>query len=251
MAYSKVIPFSKIKKVDIINVKGGITATEVMKKYKPDVLINLALYDVDSGTNITFLEDENVKSGSYFSGDGIGIKGSKTLTWCSKDEAYVSDEIRDYISGSPVLVKDGKKSIDWGNKYSSYVDGSHRRCCVGFNDSQLILVASSGNIKLDEMADHCIQNYKPKYMINCDGGGSCHLQDSTATYVKSSRANVSWLLVYLVKETTVTATDTTVYHKEDELDGIIINGTTYVPVRKLCESLGKTVSFVNGSVYIN
>ena len=250
MAYSKVIPFSKIKKIDIINVQGGITATEVMEKYSPDVLINLALYDTTSGTNITYLEDENVKSGSYFSSEGIGIEGNKGLVWCSKDEAFANEEIRDYVSGSPVMIKDGVKDIDWGNKYSSYVDGSHKRCCVGFNKSNLILVASSGNATLDDMADYCLSGYKLTYMINCDGGGSCHLQDSTTTYVKSTRANTSWLLVYLFKQSTVTATETIVHHKEDELDSLIINGTTYVPVRKLCESLGMTVSFVNGEVHL-
>lgn len=251
MAYSKVIPFSKIKKIDIINVQGGITASEVMSKYKPDILMNLALYDTDTSTNMTFLEDENKKSGSYFSLEGIGIKRNKTLVWCNKEEAFSSDEIRDYVSGSPILIKDGKKNIDWGNLYSSYVDGKHVRSCVGFNSNSLILVASSGSITLEDMANHCLSSYYPTYMINCDGGGSCHLQDTSTVYVKSYRANVSWLLVYLMPEPkTMSVSEATIYLDKEEMNGIIVNGSTYAPVRKLCESLGKTVDFVNGEIFV-
>ena len=53
----------KISKIDIINVRGGITASNVYKKYKPDYMINLALYDMTSGENITNLMDEGVSSG--------------------------------------------------------------------------------------------------------------------------------------------------------------------------------------------
>lgn len=253
MAKSKIIPFSKIKKIDIINVNGGMTAIDVMKRYNPDVLINLALYDLNTGTNITFLKDENVKSGSYFSNDGIGIKGDKELVWCSKETAFADDAIRDYVSGSPVIIKDGKKVKEWGNKYSSYIDGSHKRSVIGFNKDNLIMVVSDGNITLDGMADHCIQSYKPTYAINCDGGGSCHLQDKTKIYSKSTRANASWLLVYLKPEPvtkTVKAKETTIHFKGQELDGVIIDGTTQAPIRKVAEILGLTVEFRDGEVYL-
>ena len=253
MAQTKIVPLTKIKKIDIVNIKGGITASQVMTKYKPDVLINLALYDVGTGTNITFLEDENIKSGSYFSNGGIGIKGDKELVWCTKDTAFKDAEIRDYVSGSPVIVNDGKKVKEWGNKYSSYVDGSHKRSVIGFNKDNLIMVVSDSNITLDKMADHCIQNYKPTYMINCDGGGSCHLQDKAKVYSKSTRANASWLLVYLKPEPvtkTVKAKETTIHFKGQELGGLIIDGSTQAPIRKIAEMLGLTFEFKDGEVYI-
>lgn len=251
--HTKIIPLTKIKKIDIVNIKGGMTASQVIAKYKPDVLINLALYDVNTGTNITFLEDENVKSGSYFSSDGIGIKGDKELVWCTKDIAFKDEKIRDYVSGSPVIVKNGKKVKEWGNKYSSYIDGSHKRSVIGFNKDNLIMVVSDGNITLDGMADHCIQNYKPTYMINCDGGGSCHLQDKSKVYSKSTRANASWLLVYLKPEPvtkTVKAKETTIHFKGQELNGLIIDGSTQAPIRKVAEMLGLTVDFIDGEVYL-
>ena len=73
---SQVISFNKIKKIDIVNVKGGMTATQVMAKYKPDILMNLALYDMSNGENIVNMEDENKTSGYLFSNYGIGIKNN-------------------------------------------------------------------------------------------------------------------------------------------------------------------------------
>ena len=57
------IPRSKIKKLDIVNIQGGMTASQVYSKYKPDYMINLALYDMATGKNITHLKDEGISSG--------------------------------------------------------------------------------------------------------------------------------------------------------------------------------------------
>ena len=192
---------NKIEKIDIINVKGGLTATQVYKQYKPDYFINLALYDMASGENITFLEDNNKSSGYLFSNKGIGIKNDKELIWTTVDNAYASNEIKDFVSGSPILVQDGVKTIDWGNKYSSYVDGKHKRTFFGFNDDSLILCCSDSNLTISSEADTAIK-LGCKFAINCDGGGSCHLQIGSTVLQKSTRANVSWLLIYLKKEQT-------------------------------------------------
>ena len=82
------IPRDKIKKIDIINVKGGITASQVYKKYKPDYFINLALYDMSTGTNITHLKDEGTASGYLFSDEGIGIKGDNEILFCTKNHSW-------------------------------------------------------------------------------------------------------------------------------------------------------------------
>lgn len=193
---------NKIEKIDIINIKGGLTATQVYKQYKPDYFINLALYDTASGENITFLEDENKLSGYLFSNKGIGIKNNKELIWTTVDNAHTSNEIKDFVSGSPILVQDGIKTIDWGNKYSSYVDGKHKRTFFGFNDNSLILCCSDNTLSVSAEADTAIK-LGCKFAINCDGGGSCHLQMGSTVLQKSTRANVSWLLVYLKKDNEV------------------------------------------------
>ena len=85
------IPRKNIKKIDIVNIKGGLNATQVYKKYKPDYMINLALYDMASGTNITNLKDEGVASGYLFSDEGIGIKGDNELTFCNKNDYWCKE----------------------------------------------------------------------------------------------------------------------------------------------------------------
>ena len=190
---------NQIEKIEIINIKGGMTATQVYNKYKPDYFINLALYDMASGENITYLEDDNKQSGYLFSNKGIGIKKDINLIWTTVNEAYNSTEIEDFVSGSPTLVQNGVKTIDWGNKYSSYVDGKHKRTFFGFNDTSLILCCSDSSLTLSKEADTAIQ-LGCQFAINCDGGGSCHLQMGTKVLQKSTRKNASWLLVYLKKE---------------------------------------------------
>ena len=52
---------------------------------------------------------------------------------------------------------------------------------------------------LDKAASHMISN-GAKYAINCDGNGSCHLQQNDNVIVKSTRKNSTWLLIYLKQE---------------------------------------------------
>lgn len=188
------IPRNEIGKIDIINVKGGITATQVYNKYKPDYMINLALYDMATGTNITNLIDEGVTSGYLFSDEGIGIRGDNEIVFCTKTDKT----IRDFVTGSPILIKNSTKNIDWGNKYSEYVDKVHYRSAIGFNSNELILYASNNEISLGTLANNLINICD--YAINCDGGGSCHLQHWDKIHRKSTRKNVSWLLVYMKSE---------------------------------------------------
>lgn len=233
------IALKDIEKVDFIITK-GMTAKEVYSKYKPNYIINGALYDVSTKTNITNAKDESVNSGYLFSNEGISINQDGSIKWSTKDEST-----KDFIGGAPCLVKNGVKNIDWGNKYSSYIDGSHKRSCVGFNDTHFFLFASDKENTIEETVNNCL-NLGMKYAINLDGGGSCHLQKDTTVVKSSSRANCSWILVYLKQQQNETLT------KEDkvvvkcngkEQEGYIENGVTYAPVRFLAENLGATVSW--------
>ena len=192
------IPRKKIKKIDIVNIQGGLTATQVYNKYKPDYMINLALYDMATGTNITHLKDEGAESGYLFSDYGIGIIGDKEIVYCHKSNT----KLRDFVAGSPVLVENSQKCIDWGNKKSEYVCGSHIRSAIGFNSNEIILFGSDKKMDLDELSQALISE-NCKFAINCDGGGSCHLQEGEKVYNKSVRSNVSWLLVYVEGEKTM------------------------------------------------
>ena len=184
----------KIQKIDIINTE-GMTGEEVYKKYMPDFLINLALYDMATGKNITHLKDEGISSGYLFSDEGIGIKNDNEIIWTNKND----ENVRDFVAGSPVLIKNGAKFIDWGNKKSDYVSGSHIRSAIGFDADKVILFNSDKKMDLNELSETLFSE-KCQFAINCDGGGSCHLQEGSKIYKKSTRKNASWLLIFLKRE---------------------------------------------------
>lgn len=193
------IKFNEIESVNIIDIDGGITANNIVSQYRPDAFINLALYDMASKENIVKLLDENIESGYLFSDKGIGVTSEGRPIWCSLAEAKTNPDITDYVSGAPVLVTEGKVNIDWGNKVSTQIQGKHIRSAVGISDNELILYTSSSSITLEALACNMI-NLGCKYAINCDGGGSSHLQDGKTIYKNSVRANPTWLLVYKKRE---------------------------------------------------
>ena len=188
----------RIKKVDInyidfLYVKGGITATK-LSEGNWDAFGNLSLYDTISGINITRGVDENIKLGYLFSDEGIGIKGNNEIIWCNHLEAENNNGIRDYTSLSPILLKDGVRIIDWGNKYSSIINAKAFRMIHGFNDTELIMHTTDRAVSIKEAQDIAVVlGYT--YAGLGDGGGSCHLQKGNSVLTKSTRANVSWFLV--------------------------------------------------------
>lgn len=238
------IDLQDVEKIDLINTK-GMTANQVYNKYKPDFMINAALYDMDTHQNIVNMEDENVKDGYLFSSQGIGINGLKHLLWTNYETAKKDSDIRDFIAGAPTLIKGGEVNIDWGNKHSSQVDGSKYRSCIGFNATHFFMVGSDSPNTLKGLAEYCIKQGM-KYAINLDGGGSCHLQQGTKKLKSSSRANASWILVYLKKgdakeEEKVETVKVKCNGKEQK--GFIKDGLTYVPSRFVGENLGANVDW--------
>lgn len=197
MAYEK-IKLLDIEKIDVINTK-GMTAAQIYEKYKPDYILNGALYDVDTGTNIVKLKDNGVSSGYLFADQGIGIMDNNKPVWCE-----INSNVKDYIAGAPTLVINGISAIDWGNKYSEYVDGNHKRSVLGFNGTHLYLLASDYDNTIQGLASYCAQ-HGMTHAINLDGGGSCHLQKGKTIIKKSTRSNASWIIVYLKKSNPVTS----------------------------------------------
>lgn len=193
------IPFSKIKRIDFMNTPSGMTGGQVYAKYKPDYLINGALYDMRSKKNIVYMEDENVKSGFLFSSKCIGIKGEKELVWVTKEEAYADPAIRDCLGGAPVLREHNRTRIDWGNKKSTQLLGSHFRSFIGYNKNYFYMCCSDNSITI-EQAEAVTAKAGCEYSINLDGGGSCHLQKGSTVIKKSTRPNASWVLIFLEKQ---------------------------------------------------
>ena len=227
-----IIPRKDIKKIDII--VESLTSSQVYNKYKPDYFINLALYDMGKSVNITNMEDENKKSGYLFSLEGIGVQGEKDLVWTTKAKAGESTAIRDFCGGSPTLVKNGSRYVNWGQKVGSHNYGQHYRSFIGFNDNNLFLVASDNKMTIEQEVKTCL-DMSMAYAINVDGGQSCHLQRGQEIIKKSVRRNASWLLVYMNKESEKPKDE--VVKKEDctKIEYVIQKGDT---LSKIAQKFG-------------
>lgn len=175
-------------KLDFVN--KPMTAKTVYNTYKPTAFINACLYDMATSTNITNVKDETVPDGYLFTSEGIGIVNGKPK-WTTLNDTTVQD----FVAGSPILVKDSKVSIEWGNKVSTAIQGKAYRSSIGFNDKYIFLFTSDVAMTLQGLANYML-GQGCKYAINLDGGGSCHLQVGQKTYTKSTRKNASWIMVY-------------------------------------------------------
>lgn len=185
----------EISHIDIINTAKGRTGRQIKTQYKPNVVINGALYDMSSKENIVFLEDENVADGYLFSDKGFGITKTGEILWTTYTEATKNEDIKDYISGAPVLIQEGKVKIDWGNKKSTQIQGQHLRSAIGFNQNEVIFYCSDDSITLETLANRML-SYTCEYAINLDGGGSQYLQEEDTILKSSSRSNKTWIVLY-------------------------------------------------------
>jgi len=222
-----------LTKIDFV--KKSMTAKEVYDNYKPSAFINAALYDMTSSTNITKVEDENKSHGYLFSDNGIGITVDYRLCWTTFSEATRSNQIRDFIAGSPTLVVDGVIKLDWGNKVSTQIQGKKYRSAIGFNTDTLFMFSSDETMTLEDLAKY-MKKIGCMWAINLDGGGSCHLQEGTTIYKNSTRKNASWFMMY-ENRTVLTIDSKTILidgvPKEYDTAPFIKNNRTYIHVQFL------------------
>ncbi len=251
------IPISKIKKIDYIICDTKKNGKEIFEQYKPDYLINATLFDVSSGKVITYSKDGGNNQGYLFSKNGIGIKNNLPI-WTNYDIVKNDNEVTDFMGGSPTLVVNGKKVIDAGGTESWILNSASYRSYIGFNNTHLYLGCTEQTQTIDSLASTCL-NIGCTYAINLDGGGSCTLiqkdKNGELKYLtnRENRKCASWILVYLKEQTTTEEQVTTteiLYNNKDFLNGVIINGTSYLKVREL-EKIGFNVGSANGTVYIN
>lgn len=189
---------NQIAKVDFVN--KAMYGSKIYSTYKPSAFINACLYDMNTSTNITNVEDENIAHGYLFSNVGIGIRNGQILVWTTYEDAKLDATINDFIAGSPTLVINGMIKLDWGNKVSTAIQGKAYRSAIGFNDTDLFLYCSDSKITLEVLAEEMLK-LGCKYAINLDGGGSCHLQEGTKAIKSSCRKNASWFMLFDKTET--------------------------------------------------
>lgn len=259
------IPLDKIRKIDFMvlpdNQRKTIKEMFAYLSPKPDYIINATFYNMDNGETIVHSEDENKAYGYVWSNEGIGISGDRDLLWCDKKTAYGSATIRDFIGGCPTLVKDGVKFVDSGATASDYIlNGSHYRSFFGYNDSNLYIGYTTTKCTVSQEVQECL-NSKLTHAVNLDGGGSVSVGKnengvlSVIAAPSGYRANASWLLVYLNKDSagnvvSVSRTPIKVKGTEYTFNAVLDSGKTLIQLRELKQA-GFTIGYSNGCATLN
>lgn len=179
---------------------------------KPDILSNGGFFNMSNGVPVFNLKDENqILSTNTSYRWGFGISGENNLQYGCIDQ---HPEWRDFISGYPILLDNGRKcSYD----YAKELNYNARRTVLGYDDEYVYLIAIEGNgMTFPKMQDYLL-SLGVKYAINLDGGGSTKvLKDGKCiTNPIYNRAVDNVVAIYLKKsnnsDMTNTATEKIIY----------------------------------------
>ena len=176
---------------------GGKTGREVNAIYPTaNCIYNAGLYSTSNHESITKMKVDGKMIGYWGAWEGYGVLDSKNLIWCSYDDAKNNSRITSWIAGSPVLLKDSRIELNWGDLYSEYVNGDHDRCIMCDNNSNLMILSISDLINPKEEAERI-----KKYMyaingINLDGGSSTEIWFKGKRLCGTDRKNATWIVIY-------------------------------------------------------
>ena len=259
---------NSIEKIDYV-VDSRMNIDQVFAKYKPDYILNGCMYDMSSGATITNSIDEGKRHGVYFSRKGIGIVGGNKLVATTIDQALVNDSISDFIGGAPLLVWNSKVDIDDTGLKDYYMNATRLRSVFGMDGSNVYFYVPDSAKGFNTLAKECV-NLGMTCAINLDGGGSTIMGkkvNGKLAYIgphTEKRKNANWILIYLKKPKTevssvrtIKCQDVTVEVSENNnkrtFDGVVIDGVTYAPVRKVFEGQGANVSYdaAKKKVFVN
>ena len=164
-------------------------------------IMNGAVYDLKTHKNVTYIKPNNwdgYQTGHLFSNEGIAVIGKKKLVLMDRIEAMKSRRVRNFQSGAPLFMKDGRAHIEWGNRQSHDLSENNYRSFEGFN-SQFMMLCASDNRLYIEAAIAAGFRLKCDVASMSDGGYSRYLRDGVNVLVHSNRKNVTWRVVTMKK----------------------------------------------------
>lgn len=167
------VPLSKIERIDFrLCEQPRETLSHFYNRQikKPNLLINAGFFSMADGSTVfQFVDESEVISENSAFHYGMGVVDAAQLMM-----GYLKDrsDWRDFISGYPCLIEDGKAlKIN----YASEINYKARRSLLGYNISTLFLFAVEGKgLTFQECQDLMLQQ-GVEYGINLDGGGSTNL----------------------------------------------------------------------------
>lgn len=219
------IPRTEIKKIDIATCNEPAETLDSFYKrqaVKPDLLVNCSLFGMSSGIPCFGLIDEGkIRANDGARVLGVGVKNDADIAF-----GHINDGWRDWVSGYPVLVQDGKKTTITDALDLNY---KAKRMMWGFNNQYVYIVAvEDPGMLFNEMQD-LMCDLGCSYAINLDGGGSVRMLQDGKKVVGSlvNRPVDNVLAIYLKTETSSNTTSTTqptetIYNKGGQLTMKII-----------------------------
>ena len=170
-----IVTTDEIKDIRILYDK-KMKMSQWYSKYKPDILINAALFNMSDGSPIeTFISNNKTYSTSDWCKDGFGIKKDGTINFGTVDNSY-----KDFMVGFPVLIKNNKININFD--VGASLSGRHPRSLLSYNEKtkEIILTTVDGRRSnkpgktIQETANY-INQFGVTHSINMDGGGSTRM----------------------------------------------------------------------------
>lgn len=201
------VPRTEIKKIDIATCNEPAETLDSFYKrqaVKPDLLVNCSLFGMSSGIPCFGLIDEGkIRANDGARVLGVGVKNDADIAF-----GHINDGWRDWVSGYPVLVQDGKKTTITDALDLNY---KAKRMMWGFNNQYVYIVAvEDPGMLFNEMQD-LMCDLGCSYAINLDGGGSVRMLQDGKKVVGSlvNRPVDNVLAIYLKTETSSNTTSTT------------------------------------------
>lgn len=212
-AHGYKIKKSEIEKIDFDMCK---QPTETLEDYykrqtvKPDILSNGGFYDTSNGGTIfTYVNEKKIYAYQSDLKEGIGVKSDNSLVLGNYDTSY-----RDFISGYPTLIKNGKAVA---SNVGSEIDYNARRTILGYDDEYIyLLVVELPGYRFSKVKEMLL-SLGVTNAINLDGGGSSRIlhEGKRVTDVIFSRAIDNVVAIYLKKEKTIYRVQTGAFSNEN------------------------------------
>lgn len=162
---------------------------------KPEIVINGGLFNYTDGTPcFNYIDDGETIHYEAWCQEGIGTKKDGSLVFGNVDDGGWND----YITGYPVLVKNGVATTI---TYASEINYISRRSMIGYNDTTIFIVAVEGAGMQFPAMQGLMLKIGCKYAVNLDGGGSTKIlyNGVASTQDDTDRAVDNVIAVYLKK----------------------------------------------------
>lgn len=189
---------------------------------KPAIIANGGLFNMSNGETIFNYTD----NGKIISSSSQYKEGMGTINGELKYGLVGYEPFEDFVSGYPVLIKNGKP---FTSTVGAELDYKARRTVLAYDSNNIYIIAVEAPGMAFAQLKSFLQTLKVDYAINLDGGGSTKILHNGSCITKASgnRAVDNVIAVYLKPKT--------IYRVQAGCFGLKLNANNYL---KKIQALG-------------